>query len=68
MVAENTSRLNNQGERSFDIFLIDWENSGWLPGFWEFFRASYPLTFQWDEDWSDEDWSWSPELCSGMAR
>lgn len=52
MVAENTSRPNNQGGRSFDIMLVDLENSGWFPDFWEFFCASYPLIFQWDEDWS----------------
>ena len=52
MVVENTSRPNNQGGRSFDIMLVDWESSGWFPDFWEFFCASYPLIFQWDEDWS----------------
>ncbi|KAJ5928251.1 hypothetical protein N7466_007207 [Penicillium verhagenii] len=52
MVVENTSRPNDQGGRSFDIVLVDWENSGWFPDFWEFFCASYPLQFQWDEDWS----------------
>lgn len=52
MVAEITSRQNDQGGRSFHVFLVDWENSGWFPDFWEFFCASYPLHFQWDEDWS----------------
>ncbi|CAG7990370.1 unnamed protein product [Penicillium salamii] len=51
MVVENASP-NDQGGRSFDIVLVDWENSGWFPDFWEFFCASYPLHFQWDEDWS----------------
>ncbi|KAH8424191.1 uncharacterized protein LDX57_001946 [Aspergillus melleus] len=52
IVAENTSRANDQGGRSFDVVLVDWENSGWFPDFWEFFCASYPFHFQWDEDWS----------------
>ncbi|KKK13651.1 hypothetical protein AOCH_005112 [Aspergillus ochraceoroseus] len=52
MVVENTSRPNDQGGRSFDVVLVDWENSGWFPDFWEFFCASYPMIFQWDEDWS----------------
>lgn len=52
MVAENTSRRNDQGGRSFDVVLVDWENSGWLPDFWEFFCASDRFIFQWDEDWS----------------
>ena len=51
IVAENT-RPNGQGGRSFDIALVDWENSGWFPDFWEFFCASYPLHFEWEEDWS----------------
>ncbi|KAB8210317.1 hypothetical protein BDV34DRAFT_220909 [Aspergillus parasiticus] len=37
MVTENPSRPNDQGGRSFDVVLVDWENSGWFP---------------WDEDWS----------------
>ncbi|PLB48828.1 phosphotransferase enzyme family protein [Aspergillus steynii IBT 23096] len=52
MVAENPSRPNDQGGRSFDVALVDWENSGWFPDFWEFFCASDPFKFQWDEDWS----------------
>jgi hypothetical protein len=52
MVAENTSRPNDKGGRSFDIVLVDWENFGLFPDFWEFFCASYPLNFQWEEDWS----------------
>lgn len=52
IVTENTSHRNDQGGRSFDVVLVDWENSGWFPDYWEFFCASYPLIFQWDEDWS----------------
>ncbi|CAI7586092.1 unnamed protein product [Penicillium palitans] len=52
MIVENTSRPGDQVGRSFDVVLVDWENSGWFPDFWEFFCASYPLIFQWDEDWS----------------
>ena len=35
IVSENTSRPNGQGGRSFDVGLVDWENSGWFPDFWE---------------------------------
>ena len=52
MVAESQDRRNDQGGRSFDVVLIDWENSGWFPDFWEFFTASDPFIFKWDEDWS----------------
>ncbi|CDM38238.1 hypothetical protein DTO013E5_8665 [Penicillium roqueforti] len=52
IVAENTSRPNDQGGRSFDVVLVDWENSGWFPDFWEFFCASSPFIFDWGEDWS----------------
>lgn len=52
MVVENTSRLNDRGGRSFNIAIVDWENSGWFPDFWEFFCASYSLNVEWEEDWS----------------
>ena len=52
MVVENTSRPNDQGGRSFDVVLVDWENAGWFPEYWEFFCASDRFIFQWDEDWS----------------
>ncbi|OOF99282.1 hypothetical protein ASPCADRAFT_513322 [Aspergillus carbonarius ITEM 5010] len=52
MVAENTSSRNDQAGRSFVIVLVDWEDCGWFPDFWEFLCASYPLHFEWDEDWS----------------
>ncbi|KAK6810958.1 hypothetical protein RU639_013221 [Aspergillus parasiticus] len=52
IVAENPGHSNDQGGRSFDIVLVDWENSGWFPEFWEFFCASEPFRFQWDQDWS----------------
>lgn len=31
MVVENTSCPHDQDGRSFDVVLIDWENSGWFP-------------------------------------
>ncbi|EEP82040.1 predicted protein [Uncinocarpus reesii 1704] len=50
VVAENGR--NNQGERSFDITLVDWEAAGWCPDFWEFFCASCaPPFLSWEEDW-----------------
>ncbi|BCR94674.1 uncharacterized protein AKAW2_11720A [Aspergillus luchuensis] len=52
MIVEDTSCSNEQGERSFDVVLVDWENAGWFPDFWEFFCASHPFIFEWDEDWS----------------
>ncbi|RMJ24986.1 hypothetical protein PHISP_04149 [Aspergillus sp. HF37] len=52
IVAENASHRNDQGERSFDIVLVDWENAGWYPEYWEFFCASSPfIFFYWEEDW-----------------
>ncbi|WEW60029.1 hypothetical protein PRK78_005512 [Emydomyces testavorans] len=53
VVAENNaSRLNDHGERSFDVMLVDWESAGWCPDFWEIFCASSsPLFLSWDDDW-----------------
>ena len=49
IVSENTSRPNGQGGRSFDVGLVDWENSGWFPDFWEclffFFFCMSPVYF-----------------------
>ncbi|KAI1907376.1 hypothetical protein LOZ58_006523 [Ophidiomyces ophidiicola] len=52
MVAENAARRNNQGERSFDVALVDWADAGWYPEFWEFFSASmlFRLVY-WETDW-----------------
>lgn len=63
MVVENTSSRNDQGGRSFDIVLVDWDYSGWFPDFWEFFCASCPRHMQWDEDWS-----WRVQEFIPMAR
>jgi len=32
------------------VGLIDWEEAGWLPDFWESFTALQGV--QWDNDWS----------------
>lgn len=51
MVAEDPSRGDN-GDRSFNIVLVDWEHAGWFPDFWEFFRAStYFDMVYWEDDW-----------------
>lgn len=52
IIVTEKSCPNDKGGRSFDIALVDWDYSGWFPDFWEFFCASDPLTFQWEEDWS----------------
>lgn len=50
-IMANSSGQNDQGERSFDVVLIDWEHAGWYPNFWEFFCASSPFIFAyWEED------------------
>lgn len=52
VVAEKGNSLSNEGERSFDVALVDWEMAGWLPEFWEYFCAS--LFFDllgWEDDW-----------------
>lgn len=49
MVAE---RPNGNSERSFDIMLVDWELSGWLPDFWETFSTmSLFDLYAWEDDW-----------------
>ncbi|OJD27733.1 hypothetical protein ACJ73_00864 [Blastomyces percursus] len=51
MVVES-SRQSGQGDRSFDIVLVDWENAGWCPDFWELFCASSLFdACYWEEEW-----------------
>lgn len=51
MIAE-TEGVQENGERDFDVVLVDWEASGWYPDFWEFFCASSTSDFvYWEEDW-----------------
>ncbi|PGH01396.1 hypothetical protein AJ79_07937 [Helicocarpus griseus UAMH5409] len=46
------SRRDDQGERLYDIELVDWEAAGWYPDFWEIFCAtSTPLFLSWGDDW-----------------
>jgi hypothetical protein len=43
---------NDNGERSFNVVLVDWDRAGWYPDFWEFFRASTYFDMKnWYEDW-----------------
>ncbi|PPJ59780.1 hypothetical protein CBER1_04330 [Cercospora berteroae] len=52
VVAERTDCSVEGGQRTFDVFLVDWEMAGWLPRFWEFFIASKRYHFtDLDEDW-----------------
>jgi hypothetical protein len=51
MVAEIEGGQEN-GERTLEIVLVDWEAAGWYPDFWEFFCASSTFDFvYWEEDW-----------------
>ncbi|TKA25447.1 hypothetical protein B0A50_06314 [Salinomyces thailandicus] len=37
--------------RVFEIALVDWEDAGWYPDYWEYFTQL--VSMRWDEDWSD---------------
>ena len=52
VVAEKRSHSLNEGERSFDVALVDWEMAGWLPDYWEYFCASLSFNYLgWEDDW-----------------
>ncbi|KAJ0422345.1 kinase-like domain-containing protein [Aspergillus carlsbadensis] len=52
VVSESKVQRNEQGDRSFDVVLVDWAQAGWYPEFWEFFCASTPFAFMyWEHDW-----------------
>lgn len=33
----------------YQVYLIDWELSGWYPSYWEYCAAA--IAFRWDDDW-----------------
>jgi hypothetical protein len=52
VVAEKGSNSLSEGDRSFDVAVVDWEMAGWLPEFWEYFCASQFFdTLGWEDDW-----------------
>lgn len=38
--------------RELDVYLVDWEEAGWYPDYWEHFSIFAGLT--WDDDWCTE--------------
>lgn len=38
-------------EDGFDVVIIDWEQAGWYPNYWEYCAASW--AFRFDDDWPD---------------
>lgn len=52
IMVHEKGRDATKADRQFDITLIDWEMSGWLPEFWEYFSASTSFQYaSWDDDW-----------------
>lgn len=37
--------------KPFDVTLVDWEDFGWYPSYWEFFSAY--AQFDWNDDWPE---------------
>lgn len=52
MVAKIPSDMNETGEQSFQITLLDWKRAGWYPDYWELFCTSslFDMVY-WEEDW-----------------
>ena len=48
LVREIASQSPSQG-RDYEVAIIDWEEAGWYPSYWEY--ASVAIAFQWDDDW-----------------
>jgi hypothetical protein len=36
-------------EKDYELSIIDWEEAGWYPSYWEY--AAVAIAFQWDDDW-----------------
>ncbi|KAF2214546.1 hypothetical protein CERZMDRAFT_95808 [Cercospora zeae-maydis SCOH1-5] len=54
MAAEKKDCAAEGCPRSFDLFLVDWEMTAWLPEIWEFFSASKQFNLTGIHD----DWCW----------
>ncbi|KAI9722443.1 MAG: hypothetical protein M1828_004810 [Chrysothrix sp. TS-e1954] len=44
-------RNTESGGHDFTVALVDWEDAGWYPEYWEYFSAFEAL--HWDDDWCD---------------
>lgn len=42
--------VNRDTSQGFTVSLIDWEEAGWFPSYWEYFTALQCVL--WDDDWS----------------
>ena len=41
----------NTDEVGFKLMLIDWEDAGWYPSYFEYFSCY--TSFRWDDEWSE---------------
>lgn len=51
IVVDLKGEKDQEKPRSFDVFLVDWEEAGWYPEYWEYFSAFIGLS--WNDDWGD---------------
>ena len=51
----STNQQNNDDGESvadeFQVSLVDFENAGWYPSYWEYFKTIFGC--RWDDDWSE---------------
>ena len=48
LVREIAPKLPSQ-EKDYEVSIIDWEEAGWYPSYWEY--ACVAMAFEWDDDW-----------------
>lgn len=51
VVVVEQSQFTPDHIKPFRIALVDWEDAGWYPEYWEYFSAF--ASFRWDDDWCD---------------
>jgi hypothetical protein len=49
VVVVEQSQFTPDHIKPFSIALVDWEDAGWYPEYWEYFSAF--ANFRWDDDW-----------------
>jgi aminoglycoside phosphotransferase (APT) family kinase protein len=50
IMVQRTCLQGDGCETAFRLMIIDWEDSGWYPAYWEFFVTFTSL--RWDDDWA----------------
>lgn len=49
-IDDSTQSTDGPKQMNYKVTVIDWENAGWYPSYWEYFAAFTGV--RWDDDWA----------------